>query len=157
MRTFSKLTLLAAVTLVSAAAIAAPTDIHPAANPSNSTWTNGVSSDGLTSVGYSDIGGGAKAFKIVGSSLTTLSPLSGHSNAVALAASANGSLVVGFSIDGSSYNQAVSWNGTTATALDSTASFLFSEATSISSTGATIVGWGFSGTTFREEASYHRA
>jgi uncharacterized membrane protein len=157
MRTFSKLTLLAAVTLVSAAAIAAPTDIHPAANPSNSTWTNGVSSDGLTSVGYSDIGGGAKAFKIVGSSLTTLSPLSGHSNAVALAASANGSLVVGFSIDGSSYNQAVSWNGTTATALDSTASFLFSEATSISSTGATIVGWGFSGTTFREEAFYHRA
>jgi probable HAF family extracellular repeat protein len=145
MRTFSKLTLLAAVTLVSAAAIAAPTDIHPAANPSNSTWTNGVSSDGLTSVGYSDIGGGAKA------------PLSGHSNAVALAASANGSLVVGFSIDGSSYNQAVSWNGTTATALDSTASFLFSEATSISSTGATIVGWGFSGTTFREEAFYHRA
>ena len=158
MRTLSKLTLLAAATLVSAAAIAAPTDVHPVSTyPTNSTWTNGVSSDGLTSVGYSNIGGGAKAFKIVGSTLTTLSPLAGHSNAIALAASANGSLIVGFSIDGSSNNQAVSWSGTTATALDNTASFLFSEATGVSSTGATIVGWGFNGTTGIEEAFYHRA
>ena len=157
MRTLTKLSLIAAATLVSAAAIAAPTDIHPVSTyPTNSTWTNGVSSDGLTSVGYSDIGGGAKAFKIVGSTLTTLSPLGGHSNAVALAASANGSLIVGFSI-GSPYNQAVSWSGTTATALDNTASFLFSEATGVSSTGATIVGWGFNGTTGIEEAFYHRA
>jgi len=158
MRTLTKLSLIAAATLVSASAIAAPTDVHPVSTyPTNSTWTNGVSSDGLTSVGYSNIGGGAKAFKIVGSTLTTLSPLAGHSNAIALAASANGSLIVGFSIDGSSYNQAVSWTGTTATALDNTASFLFSEATGISSTGATIVGWGFSGTSFKEEAFYHRA
>jgi probable HAF family extracellular repeat protein len=158
MRTLTKLSLIAAATLVSAAAIAAPTDVHPVSTyPTNSTWTNGVSSDGLTSVGYSDIGGGAKAFKIVGSTLTTLSPLSGHSNAVALAASANGSLIVGFSIDSSSNNQAVSWSGTTPTALDNTASFLFSEATGVSSSGATIVGWGFSGTNFKEEAFYHRA
>ena len=158
MRTLTKLSLIAAATLVSAAAIAAPTDVHPVSTyPTNSTWTNGVSSDGLTSVGYSNIGGGAKAFKIVGSTLTTLSPLAGHSNAIALAASANGSLIVGFSIDGSSNNQAVSWSGTTATALDNTASFLFSEATGVSSTGATIVGWGFNGTTGIEEAFYHRA
>jgi probable HAF family extracellular repeat protein len=155
MRTLSQLTLLAAAT--AALQAAGFTDVHPAANLTNSTWTNGVSSDGLTSVGYSDIGGGAKAFKIVGSTLTTLSPLGGHSNAVALAASANGSLIVGFSIDGSSYNQAVSWSGTTATALDNTASFLFSEATGVSSTGATIVGWGFNATTGIEEAFYHRA
>jgi probable HAF family extracellular repeat protein len=158
MRTLTKLSLIAAATLVSAAAIAAPTDVHPVSTyPTNSTWTNGVSSDGLTPVGYSDIGGGAKAFKIVGSSLTTLSPLSGHSNAVARAASANGSLIVGFSIDGSSNNQAVSWTGTTATALDNTASFLFSEATGISSTGATIVGWGFSLANAYEEAFFHRS
>jgi probable HAF family extracellular repeat protein len=159
MRTLTKLSLIAAATLVSAAAIQAAgfTDVHPAANLTNSTWTNGVSSDGLVSVGRSNIGGGAKAYKIVGSTLTTLSPLAGHSNAVALAASANGSLIVGFSIDSSSNNQAVSWSGTTATALDNTASFLFSEATGISSTGATIVGWGFNGTSGVEEAFYHRA
>ena len=64
MRTLTKLSLIAAAT--AALHGAGFTDIHPAANPSNSTWTNGVSSDGLVSVGRSNIGGGAKAFKIVG-------------------------------------------------------------------------------------------
>jgi probable HAF family extracellular repeat protein len=158
MRTLTKLSLIAAATLVSAAAIAGFTDVHPSMiYPINSTWTNGVSSDGLTSVGYSNIGGGAKAYKIVGGTLTTLSPLGGQTNAIAMAASANGSLIVGFSIASSSYNQAVSWTGTTATTLDNTASFLFSEATGISSTGATIVGWGFSNVNSIEQAFYHRA
>ncbi|MEY3491893.1 MAG: hypothetical protein RL309_1021, partial [Verrucomicrobiota bacterium] len=61
MRTLSTLTLLAAAT--AALHGAGFTDIHPAANPSNSTWTNGVSSDGLVSVGRSNIGGSARAFK----------------------------------------------------------------------------------------------
>ena len=155
MRTLSQLTLLAAAT--AALQAAGFTDVHPAANLTNSTWTFGVSSDGLTSVGYSNIGGGAMAYKIVGGTLATLSPLGGQTNAIAIAASANGSLIVGFSIDGSSNNQAVSWTGTTATALDNTASFLFSQASGISSNGATIVGWGFNGTTFKEEAFYHRS
>ena len=157
MRTLTKLSLIAAATLTTATAFADLTDVHPSAYPTSMTWTYGVSSDGLTSVGFSNIASGANAFKIVGSTLTTLSPLAGHSNAIAFAASANGSLIVGLSIDGSSNNQAVSWSGTTATALDNTASFLFSEATGVSSTGATIVGWGFSGTTFEEEAFYHRS
>ena len=155
MRTLSKLTLLAAAT--AALQAAGFTDVHPAANPSNSTWTNGVSSDGLVSVGRSTIGGGSKAFKIVGGTYTQLNNLSGGFDSWATAASSTGSLIVGTSIDSGGANQAVSWNGTTATALDNTAAFLLSEATGISSTGATIVGWGFSGTTFREEAFYHRA
>jgi probable HAF family extracellular repeat protein len=157
MRTLTKLSLIAAATLVSAAAIAAPTDIHPATNLTNSTWTNGVSSDGLVSVGRSTIGGSTRAFKIVGGTYTQLNNLSGGSGSWATAASSTGSLIVGVSVDSSAAPQAVSWSGTTATALDNTASFVFSEATGISSTGATIVGWGFSGTTFREEAFYHRA
>jgi probable HAF family extracellular repeat protein len=156
MRSLTKLSLIAAAT--AALHGAGFTDLHPAANPTNNTRTVGVSSDGLTSVGESNIGGGAKAYKIVGGTLTTLSPLAGQNNAAALAASANGSHVVGFSIDNSlAYAHAVYWTGTTATALDINGDFIFSQATSVSSTGATIVGFGFSGTTFREEAFYHRA
>jgi len=156
MRTLSTLTLLAAAT--AALHGAGFTDVHPSMiYPINSTWTNGVSSDGLTSVGYSNIGGGSKAFKIVGGTYTQLNNLSGGFGSWATAASSTGSLIVGTSIDSSGANQAVSWTGTTATALDNTASFLFSEATGISSTGATIVGFGFNGTTFKEEAFYHRA
>ncbi len=154
MRNLTRLSLIAAATLTTATAFADLTDAHPSAYPTNSTWTNGVSSDGLTSVGYSNIGGGAKAFKLVGSTLTTLSPLSGHANAIALAASANGSLIVGFSIDSNSLNQAVSWSGTTATALDTNNTFALSEATGISANGGTIVGWGFSNTLGLEEAFY---
>ncbi len=155
MRTLSKLTLFAAAT--AAMHGAGFTDIHPAANPTNSTWTNGVSSDGLVSVGRSNIGGNARAFKIVGGTYTQLDNLSGGSGSWATAACSNGSLIVGTSIDFNGAYQAVSWTGTTATTLDNTASFLLSEATGISSTGTTIVGWGFSGTSFQEEAFYHLA
>jgi probable HAF family extracellular repeat protein len=158
MRTLSKLTLLAAVTLVSAAAIAAPTDIHPAANPSNSTWTNGVSSDGLVSVGRSNIGGGSKAFKIVGGTYTQLNNLSGGSASWANAASSTGSLIVGTSIDFNGNEQAVSWAGTTPTLLDSGAIYFTSSATGVSANGGVIVGYGFDATTsFLDKAFYHQA
>jgi probable HAF family extracellular repeat protein len=158
MRTLSKLTLLAAVTLVSAAAIAAPTDIHPAANPSNSTWTNGVSSDGLVSVGRSNIGGGAKAFKIVGGTYTQLNNLSGDFGSWATAASSTGSLIVGTSIDFNGNEQAVSWAGTTPTLLDSGAIYFTSSATGVSANGGVIVGYGFDATTsFLDKAFYHQA
>jgi probable HAF family extracellular repeat protein len=159
MPTLSKLSLIAAATLAAAAASAAVTDVHPAGNPTNNTWTNGVSGDGLTSVGFTDIGGGFSAYKLVGSTLTTLSPLAGHSSTYARAASANGSLIVGYSVDSSSYNQAVSWSGSpaVATALDASAAFISSEATGVSADGLTIVGWGFNATSFSDEAFYHQA
>ncbi len=93
MRTLSKLTLFAAAT--AAMHGAGFTDIHPAANPTNSTWTNGVSSDGLVSVGRSNIGGNARAFKIVGGTYTQLDNLSGGSGSWATAACSHGSRIVG--------------------------------------------------------------
>lgn len=156
MRTLSQFSLIAAATLTTAAAFADYTDVHPTGTyPTRNTWTNGVSGDGLTSVGRSDIGGGAKAFKIVGSTYTQLNALGGHNGAVALAASNNASVIVGYSIDVNGFDQAVSWNGITATALDTNALFLFSEATAVSSAGTRIVGWGFDATTtFLDQAFY---
>jgi uncharacterized membrane protein len=95
MRTLSKLSLIAAAALTTAAAVAAPTDVHPSGSPTNNTWIQGLSSDGLTAVGFSDIGGGSKAFKLVGTTLTQLDPLFGHPNSIAHAASTTGSLIVG--------------------------------------------------------------
>lgn len=158
MRTLSKLSLIAAAALTTATAFADLTDVHPSGTyPTNSTWANGVSGDGLTLVGRSNIGGGAKAFKIVGSSYSQLNPLGGHLGAVALASSNNASVIVGYSIDTNGFDQAVSWNGngTAATALDTNAIFLFSEATAVSSAGTTIVGWGYDATTtFLDQAFY---
>ena len=119
MRLLNRSLLFAAATLSVAVASAAPVDVHPAGNTTNDTWINGVSGDGLTSVGRTTIGTGAmNAFKLVGTSYTALNPFTGHANAIATAASADGSLVVGFSIDGSANNQSVSWTGSTATLLD---------------------------------------
>ena len=158
MRTLSKLSLIAAAaTLTTAIAFADLTDVHPSAYPTNITLPTGVSSDGLTIVGESSIGGGAKAFKLVGTTYTQLNSLPGHSGAIALAASANGSVIVGLSIGNLAYPHAVFWTGTTATALDINGDFVFSQATGVSSTGATIVGFGFSATNYREEAFYHRS
>ena len=154
MRTLSTLTLLAAATV--ALHGAGFTDIHPAASPSNSTWTNGVSSDGLVSVGRSNIGGGAKAYKIIGGTYTQLNNLSGGSGSWATAASSTGSLIVGTSIDFNGAEQAVSWTGTTATQLDSllTPLFLLSSARGVSANGGTIVGSGFGSTSGLYEAFY---
>ena len=157
MRTLSTLTLLAAATV--ALHGAGFTDIHPAASPSNSTWTNGVSSDGLVSVGRSNIGGGAKAYKIVGGTYTQLNNLSGGSGSWATAASSTGSLIVGTSYDSSGAEQAVSWTGTTATQLDSilTPLFLLSSASGVSANGGTIVGNGFGSTSGVYEAFYFQS
>ena len=157
--------LVAAATLSAALVSASPVlteDVHPVANPSDNTWINGVSGNGLTSVGRTTIGPGfMDAFKLVGTTYTLLDPFTGHSNAIATAASADGTLVVGFSIDGSGNNQAVSWTGTTASLLDTNGDFLLSEATGVGMSGATttIVGWGFSTVdpmNYREEFFYVR-
>jgi probable HAF family extracellular repeat protein len=97
------------------------------------------------------------AFKLVGTSYTALNPSTGHQNAVATAASADGSLVVGFSIDNFAENQAVSWTGTTATLLDTVSEFFSSEATAVSANGGTIVGWGLNASTFVTESFYYRS
>ena len=156
MRTLTKLSLIAAAT--AALHGAGFTDIHPAANPSNSTWTNGVSSDGLVSVGRSNIGGGAKAYKIVGGTYTQLNNLSGGFGSWATAASSTGSLIVGTSIDFNGAEQAVSWTGTTATQLDSllTPLFLLSSARGVSANGGTIVGSGLGSTSGLYEAFYFK-
>jgi len=156
MRTLSTLTLLAAAT--AALHAAGFTDIHPAASPGNSTWTNGVSSDGLVSVGRSNIGGSARAFKIVGGTYTQLNNLSGGFGSWATAASSTGSLIVGTSIDFNGNEQAVSWAGTTPTLLDSGAIYFTSSATGVSANGGVIVGYGFDATTsFLDKAFYHQA
>ena len=156
MRTLSTLTLLAAAT--AALHAAGFTDIHPAANPSNSTWTNGVSSDGLVSVGRSNIGGSARAFKIVGGAYTQLNNLSGGAGSWATAASSTGSLIVGSSYDSSGAEQAVFWTSTTPTQLDSilTPLFLLSGARGVSASGGTIVGSGFGSTSGVYEAFYFK-
>ena len=155
MHTLSKLTLLAAAT----AALHAGgfTDVHPATNLTNSTWTNGVSSDGLVSVGRSTIGGSARAFKIIGGSYTQLNNLSGGFGSWATAASSTGSLIVGTSIDFNGAEQAVSWAGVTPTLLDSGAILSSSSATGVSANGSVIVGYGFDATTsFVDKAFYHQ-
>jgi probable HAF family extracellular repeat protein len=154
----SRTLLVAAATLSVAAASAAPVDVHPAGNTTNDTWINGVSGDGLTSVGRTTIGTGLmNAFKLVGTNYIALNPSTGHQNAIATAVSADGSLVVGFSIDGSANNQSVSWTGSTATLLDALSAFYSSEATAVSANGGTIVGWGLNSSTFVEESFYYRS
>ena len=155
MRTLSTLTLLAAAT--AALHAAGFTDIHPAANPNASTYTQGVSSDGLVSVGRSNIGG-AKAYKIIGTTYSELIGLSPIGDSEALAASSTGSLIVGTSVDLNASEQAVFWTGTTATQLDSilTPLFLLSSARGVSANGGTIVGSGLGSTSGVYEAFYFK-
>jgi probable HAF family extracellular repeat protein len=161
MRLLSRTLLLAAATLSVAVASAAPVDVHPAGNTTNDTWINGVSGDGLTSVGRTTINigpGFMNAFKLVGGNYIALNPSTGHQNAIATAVSDDGSLVVGFSIDSSANNQAVYWSGVNATLLDpSNTQFQLSEATAVSANGGTIVGWGLNASTFVEESFYYRS
>ncbi|GBL24545.1 hypothetical protein EMGBS6_13300 [Opitutia bacterium] len=102
---------------------------------------------------------GAKAYKIVGGAYTQLNNLSGGSASWATAASSNGSLIVGTSIDFTGAEQAVSWTGTTATQLDSilTPLFLLSSARGVSANGGTIVGSGFGSTSGVYEAFYFQS
>jgi probable HAF family extracellular repeat protein len=149
MRTLSLLTLLAAAT--AALHGAGLTDAHTGASAAPSrTYTQGVSSDGTTSVGFTNTD---QAYKIVGTTYTALANLSGGTTGFALSASSNGSKIVGYADDGTVY-QAVLWNGASApTLVDGTASFASSRATGISSNGTTIVGYGDSGS--RDDAFYH--
>jgi probable HAF family extracellular repeat protein len=156
MRTLSQLSLLAAAASLGATGF---TDVHTAAGvAAQKTYTQGVSADGTTSVGYAF---GGVAYKIVGTTYTTLDNLSGGTGAFAYAASSNGLKIVGMATDSSSAVQAVSWSGTTPTLLDNTSAFSRSCATGISADGLTIVGWGFNAAynsgQGREEAFYHRA
>ena len=156
MRLLSRSLLIAAATLSAVLASATPTDVHPSGNTANDTWINGVSGDGLTAVGRTNLGPGLmNAFKLVGNAYATLTPLGGHQNAVATAASADGSVVVGFSIVGMG-SMAVSWTGVNATRLDTVNEFMLSEAVAVSANGGTIVGWGFSSIRFIEEAFFYR-
>ena len=149
MRLLNRSLLIAAATLSAALVSAAPLltdDVHPVGNTTNDSWINGVSGDGLTSVGRTSVNigpGFMNAFKLVGSTYTLLDALAGDANAVATAASADGTRVVGFSIDNSSNTRAVYWNGTAPTLLDYLPYFLFSEATGINANGTIIIGWGF--------------
>lgn len=150
MRTLSALSLLAAAT----AALHANgyTDAHTAAGVlAARTYTQGVSADGTTSVGYAF---GGTAYKIVGTTYTALANLSGGSAAFALSASSNGSKIVGYAVDSGSHEQAVLWNGIAAPALvDGTGFFADSRATGISANGSTIVGYGNNGGL--DDAFYH--
>ncbi len=162
MRTLSKLSLLAAATLTTAAVFAAPTDVHPSiGNATTSSWAKGVSPDGLTYAGYTYASGQSLAFKLVGTTLTTLYPLAPNYNSIAVAALNNGSLVVGYSSDLSGFNHAASWSDSTglvATKLDLGGNYIESEATGvgISGTTTTIIGWGFSNSSYLHQAFYHR-
>lgn len=153
MRTLSTLTLLAAATATLQAA--GFTDAHTGASVvSSRTYTQGVSSDGTTSVGYA-LGGAA--YKIVGTTYTALANLSGGSAAFAYAASSNGSVIVGMAYNSSSAEQAVRWVGAGApTLLDSGGVYAYSGATAISATGSTIVGYLNTGTPNLDDAFYFR-
>jgi probable HAF family extracellular repeat protein len=154
MRTLSTLTLLAAATATLQAA--GFTDAHTGASVvASRTYTQGVSADGTTAVGYA-LGG--TAYKIVGTTYTALANLSGGSAAFAYAASSNGSAIVGYAVDSGSNYQAVLWNGASAPILvDGTASFASSQATGISSTGTTIVGYGYNAVSGLDDAFYYRS
>ena len=153
MRTLTKLSLIAAAT--AALHAAGFTDAHTGASVvSSHTYTQGVSSDGTTSVGYA-LGGAA--YKIVGTTYTPLANLTGGSAAFAYAASSNGSVIVGMGYNSSSAEQAVRWVGAGApTLLDSGAIYAYSGATAISATGSTIVGYLNTGTANLDDAFYYR-
>jgi probable HAF family extracellular repeat protein len=141
MRTLSNLSLIAAATV--ALHGAGFTDAHTAANVvASRTYTQGVSSDGTTSVGYAF---GGTAYKIVGTTYTALSNLSGGSSSFAYAASSNGSLIVGQATDSSGLQRAVYWDNTgihqLTTLVYSTPGNESATATAVSAAGTTIVGY----------------
>lgn len=152
MRTLSKLTLLAAAT--AALHGAGLTDAHTGASVVTSrTYTQGVSANGTTSVGYT---GTFQPYKIVGTTYTPLSNLSGGGYAYAFAADSTGNRIVGLAHNGS-VEQAVLWTGTNVPILlDGTASFGSSAATGISANGNTIVGYGFNAMSTFDDAFYYR-
>ena len=141
MRTLSKLTLLAAAT--AALHGADLTDAHSAANVVTSrTYTQGVSSDGTTSVGFTNT---TQAYKIVGTTYSALDNLSLLSGAAswATASDATGMTIVGGATDNGGQTRAVYWTGLTPALVDSAALLDYSYATGISASGGVIVGFGY--------------
>ena len=143
MRTLSKLTLLAAAT----AALHASnfTDAHTAAGVvASRTYTQGVSSDGTTSVGFTYLG---PAYKIVGTTYTALDnlPSSTSLSFSAYAASSNGSVIVGQALDSNGLQRAVYWDNTgihkLTTLVFGTPGSESATATGVSAAGTTIVGY----------------
>jgi len=143
MRTLSQLTLLAAAT--AALHGAGLTDAHTAASvvPSR-TYTQGVSADGKTSVGFTYLG---PAYKIVGTTYTALDnlPSSTSLSFSAYAASSNGSVIVGQALDSNGLQRAVYWDNTgihkLTTLVFGTAGSESATATGVSAAGTTIVGY----------------
>jgi len=152
MRTLSRLTLLTAAT--AALHAAGFTDAHTGASAvSSRTYTQGISSDGTTSVGFTDLG---SAYKIKGTKYTALANLIGGTTSTATAASSDGTKIVGYADNGTK-NWAVLWDGASApTRLDSGGVYAYSGATAISATGSTIVGYLNTGTANLDDAFYYR-
>ncbi|NDA79081.1 MAG: hypothetical protein EBY07_15165 [Actinobacteria bacterium] len=137
MRTLSQLSLLAAAASLGATGF---TDAHTAAGvAAQKTYTQGVSSDGTTSVGYAF---GGVAYKIVGTSYTPLGNLFGGSSSFAYAASANGSVIVGMATDNIGVQTAVYWDVSGINTINAGSwSGANATATGVSANGSIIVGY----------------
>ena len=109
LRVLSQATLLAATGSLAAAGF---TDLHPATGAdTQNSFAYGISADGLTTIGYTNIGSTRAAYW-AGGVRTDLSNLSGGTYSIASGASANGSIIIGEADDGSNI-QAVRWVGGT--------------------------------------------
>ena len=157
MRTLSRLSLLAAAASLGATGF---TDAHTAAGvAAQKTYTQGVSADGTTSVGYAF---GGVAYKIVGTTYTTLGNLSGGSSSFAYAASANGSVIVGMATDNIGVQTAVYWDGSGINTINAGSwSGANATATGVSVNGSAIVIVGYSndqggGSYGSEDAAFYK-
>lgn len=139
----SRLTLLSAGLLATSLSAATFDDVHPAANPNDSTYLAGVSADGTVAVGYLDIGNG-EAIRIVGGVTTPLGLLAGGSFSLARAASADGSVIVGNADSTITMGTAFRW---TSAGLTDLGSFDGpggqSDALAISPDGTIVAGWSY--------------
>ena len=137
MRTLSKLTLLAAAT--AALHAAGFTDKHPSGNSTKNTYAYGVSADGLTLVGSSNILsnlGSACSFDTTG-----WHDLGLGAGSYAMGIAANGT-IIGTKLSGTGINQAFKLSGSTTTLLGDFG-FGTSNALAISRDGSTIIGNSF--------------
>jgi probable HAF family extracellular repeat protein len=142
MRSLPRLALIAAA-CSTAAAFAAPTDVHPIGQPNNS-YAQGVSGDGSTVVGSDDSAGPDRAFSLFGGTYSQLPLALNGSYAGANAVSFDGSVIVGkVDIFGGDQCAAIWTNGVlTVLPLGSYAEMV---ATGVSADGLTVVGFGVDG------------
>jgi probable HAF family extracellular repeat protein len=119
--------------------------------PSGGGWVSsvayGVSADGLVVVGYANKtqANSSVAFRWSGGTMTSLGKLKGGDFSESLAASANGSVVVGTS-DSTSGPRAFRWSGGTMTALGTLPGQPYSYGRSVSGDGLKVVGFASDGT-----------